>query len=246
MTKSTSTSRRAGRPAQMTLVIGNRNYSSWSLRPWLFMRYHQIPFNELRISLGRTDTAERLQAFSPSAQVPVLLDGDLTLWDSLAICEYVSEHYTQGLGWPAAAQARAVARSACSEVHSGFACLRHHLPMNLRGAFQWRHVSDAVDADIERIVTLWRYCHSRFAPGGPWLFGEFCIADAFFAPVATRFRTYAVPLPPDAATYVDRLLGLPAVEAWYAAACAEPENLPQFEALETWLLRQHWANPAED
>ena len=218
-----------------TLVIGNKNYSSWSLRPWLFMRQHEVPFTELRIALGQPDTADRLRELSPSGLVPVLMEGDLRLWDSLAICEYVSERHLHGAGWPSDQRARAIARAACAELHSGYPCLREHLPMNLRGEFAWRDFSDKVDEEILRITTLWSECRQAFSHGKPWLFGDFSIADAFFAPVATRFLTYNVPLPSDAARYVDELRALPALDAWYAEARNEVENLPQYEALEIWL-----------
>ena len=218
-----------------TLVIGNKNYSSWSLRPWLFMRQSKVPFTELRIALGQPETADRLREFSPSGLVPVLLEDDLRLPDSLAICEYVSDRYLEGRGWPSDQRARAVARAACAEVHSGFPCLRQHLPMNLRGDFAWRHFSDKVDGEIQRITALWSECRHAFAHGKPWLFGDFSIADAFFAPIAARFLTYHVPLPADAARYVEELRALPPLDAWYAAARNEVENLPQYEALEIWL-----------
>ena len=218
-----------------TLVIGNKNYSSWSLRPWLFMRQNKVPFTELRVALGQPDTPDRLRELSPSGLVPVLLQDDFRLADSLAICEYVSDRHLEGRGWPSDARARAVARGACAEMHSGFPCLRQHLPMNLRGEFAWRHFSDKVDNEILRITTLWSECRHAFAHGKPWLFGDFTIADAFFAPVATRFLTYNVPLPADAARYVAELRALPALDAWYAEARNEVENLPQYEALEIWL-----------
>ncbi|MEJ2631361.1 MAG: glutathione S-transferase family protein [Acidihalobacter sp.] len=218
-----------------TLVIGNRNYSSWSLRAWLFMRQNQVPFTELRVALGHQDTADKLREYSASGLVPVLLESDLHLWDSLAICEYVSECHLDGRGWPADQRARAVARAACAEMHSGFPCLRQHLPMNLRSEFAWRDFSDKVGNEISRITSLWSECRHAFAHGKPWLFGDFSIADAFFAPIATRFLTYNVPMPADAARYVEELRALPALDAWYTAARNEIENLPQYEALEIWL-----------
>ncbi|WP_257787278.1 glutathione S-transferase [Acidihalobacter ferrooxydans] len=170
-----------------------------------------------------------------SGRVPVLIDGNLRVWDSLAICEYVSERYLGGRGWPSDPQARAVARAVCAQMHADFTCLRRHLPMNLRGEFSWRHVSHAAEADIAQIIALWHACHTAYGQGKPWLFGHFTIADAFFAPVAARFLTYSVPLPPEAARYVDALRSLPAMDAWYAAARNERWRLPQYEALETWL-----------
>jgi glutathione S-transferase len=218
-----------------TLVIGNKNYSSWSLRAWLFMRQNRVPFAERRIALGQQDTADQLAQLSPSGLVPVLIEDGLRLWDSLAICEYVSERHLDDTGWPSDPRARAVARAVCAEMHSGFSCLREHLPMNLRGEFAWRDFSDKVDKEILRITTLWSECRHAFARGKPWLFGDFSIADAFFAPVAARFLTYNVPLPSDAARYVEELRSLPSLDAWYAEARNEVESLPQYEALEIWL-----------
>ena len=211
----------------MKLVIGNKNYSSWSLRPWLAMKMAGIVFDEERIVLDRPDTKANILRHSPSGKVPCLIDGDLTVWDSLAICEYVNEAYAGGRLWPAERAARATARAVTAEMHAGFAPLRMNLSMDIRsrkparGAEAQRLVG--VQDDISRIVAVWTAALE--ASGGPLLFGEFCIADAFYAPVVTRFVTYGVALPPLLAAYCERVFALPPMRAWVAAAQAEVEEL---------------------
>ena len=213
----------------LTLVIGNKNYSSWSLRPWLFLKHNRIPFSEVRIPLYQEGSAAEQQKYSPSGLVPVLLDDDLRVWDSLAICEYASEKFLDGKGWPADMAVRAVARSISAEMHAGFQQLRSNLPMNLKARYRWQPVSEAAEKDIERVTGLWTQCRSKYGSDGPWLFGSFSIADAMFAPVATRFRTYGVPLNDIARQYVDNLCGLEEMQAWHADALKESEVLPQLE-----------------
>lgn len=220
--------------ASPTLVIGNKNYSSWSLRPWLFMKKSGVPFEEIRIPLYQPGSAEKLREYSPSGLVPLLLDGDLSVWDSLAICEYVSEKFLGDKGWPADRQARAVARSVSAEMHAGFQAVRANLPMNLRAAFAWKPVNDEVDAGIRRIVEIWTRCRQQYGRSGPWLFGEFCIADAMYAPVAWRFNSYGVPLEGEAARYLRTLLDMEEMRAWQAGALGESEVLPQCEARDIW------------
>ena len=211
----------------MKLVIGNKNYSSWSLRPWLAMKMAGLAFDEERIPLDQPDTKARILRHSPAGKVPCLIDGDLTVWDSLAICEYVNETHAQGRMWPADRAARATARAVTAEMHAGFAALRTHLSMDIRarkparGAEAQRRAD--VQADIARIVAIWTAALD--AGGGPMLFGDFCIADAFYAPVVTRFSTYGVALPPRLAAYSERILALPPMRAWVAAAQAEVEEL---------------------
>ena len=211
----------------MKLVIGNKNYSSWSLRPWLAMRMAGIAFDEVRIALDQPDTKASILRYSPTGKVPCLVDGDLTVWDSLAICEYVNETYAKGRLWPADRATRATARAVTAEMHSGFAALRTYLSMDIRARKPARGAEAqrlaGVQADIERIVALWTAALD--ASGGPMLFGEFCIADAFYAPVVTRFVTYGVALPPLLTAYSDRVLALPPMKAWVAAAHAEAEEL---------------------
>lgn len=209
----------------MQLVIGNKNYSSWSLRPWLLMRVTDIPCDETLIWLYREDAKARLLAHSPAGKVPVLIDGAVTVWDSLAIIEYLAEKYPRRGLWPADPQARALARSVSAEMHSGFAALRKHLPMNLRARHPGCGHTPEVMADVARIVALWQDCRSRFGGDGEFLFGEFCAADAMYAPVVTRFVTYGVKLPSAAAAYRDAVLALPALQDWTAAAVVETERL---------------------
>jgi glutathione S-transferase len=211
----------------MKLVIGNKNYSSWSLRPWLALRMAGIAFEEIRIPLDRPDSKASILRYSPSGKVPCLLDGDLVVWDSLAICEYVNETYAGGRLWPADRAARATARAVTAEMHSGFAALRTSLSMDLRARKPARGAEAqrlaGVQADITRIVALWTAALD--ASGGPMLFGEFSIADAFYAPVVTRFATYGVDLPPRLAAYRERVFALPPMRDWVAAAEAELEEL---------------------
>jgi glutathione S-transferase len=211
----------------MKLVIGNKNYSSWSLRPWLAMKMAGIAFEEVRIALDQPDTKARILRYSPTGKVPCLVDGKLTVWDSLAICEYVNETHASGRLWPAERATRATARAVTAEMHSGFTALRTYLSMDIRARKPARGAEAqrlaGVQADIERIVALWTAALD--ASGGPMLFGEFCIADAFYAPVVTRFVTYGVALPPLLQAYSQRVLALPPMREWIAAAEAEPEDL---------------------
>jgi len=213
--------------AQYTLVIGNKAYSSWSMRPWLLMKEAGLAFDEVRIPLYQEGHDRKIREYSPAGRVPVLVDGAVTVWDSLAICEYLAERHAEKNLWPAAAAARAHARAVSAEMHAGFAALRSNMGMNVRRSFPGVGMTPEVAKDIARIEQLWDDCLQRY--GGPFLFGAFGIADAMYAPVATRFRTYAVGLSAVAQRYADLLLVLPAVAEWYAAAHAETEVLPQFE-----------------
>lgn len=205
----------------MKLVIGNKNYSSWSLRPWLALRMAGIPFEEQRIPLDQPDSKARMLAASSAGRVPVLIDGSLTIWDSLAICEYLAERFPEARLWPADAAQRARARAISAEMHSGFAALRSAMPMNCRSRHPGRgHTADAL-ADVARISALWD--DALAASGGPFLFSHFTIADAMYAPVTSRFVTYAIALPPACAAYVAQLQSLPAMIEWNAAAAAETE-----------------------
>ena len=213
--------------AQATLTIGSKNYSSWSMRPWLLMKEAGLAFDEVRIPLYQEGHDRKIREYSPAGRVPVLVDGAVTVWDSLAICEYLAERHAEKNLWPAAAAARAHARAVSAEMHAGFAALRSNMGMNVRRSFPGVGMTPEVAKDIARIEQLWDDCLQRY--GGPFLFGAFGIADAMYAPVATRFRTYAVGLSAVAQRYADLLLALPAVAEWYAAAHAETEVLPQFE-----------------
>ncbi len=212
-----------------TLVIGNKNYSSWSLRPWLVMRHAGLAFREVRIPLYTPESKTQIREQSPSGRVPCLLDGALAIWDSLAICEYLAEHHPGLDLWPAAPTARAVARSVSAEMHSGFQHLRTNMSMNCRGQFPGLGRTVEVAGEIERIQRLWADCRARFGTSGPYLFGRFCIADAMYAPVVLRFRTYHVQLNPVSREYAEAVLALAALQEWVAAAAAEIEVIPAFE-----------------
>ena len=203
----------------MKLVIGDRNYSSWSLRPWLVLKQTGLPFEEIPIRLREAGTKAEILKHSPSGKMPCLIDGDVVVWDSLAICEYLAEKMPSL--WPANAKARAEARAVSAEMHSGFTALRHDMPMEVHAYKPHDGRTAAADADVARIVSIWQGCRKRFGQGGPFLFGEFSIADAMFAPVVWRFLTYAVSLPPEARAWVDMMAALPAMQAWRAAAIAE-------------------------
>jgi glutathione S-transferase len=211
----------------LTLIVGNKNYSSWSLRPWLAMKQAGLAFDEVRVLLNRPDTRAQILRYTPSGRVPCLVDGALAVWDSMAICEYVNEQYADGGLWPRDVAQRARARSVAAEMHSGFAALRTHLSMDIRSRNPERgaiaRARPDVSADVARIESIWTDCLA--ASGGPFLFGGFSIADAFFAPVVTRFRTYAIALPAGLAAYSDAVLALPPMQEWVAAARAEPETL---------------------
>lgn len=213
------------------LVIGNKNYSSWSLRPWLLMRHFDLPFEERRLPLDTPAFASEIARLSPSRRVPVLHDDGLVIWDSLAICEYVNEALLDGRGWPRDRAARALARSAAAEMHSGFGALRSQLPMNCArqpDGYRW---NAEAQADIDRVQALWADLRGRHAAQGPFLAGAFGIVDAMFAPVAIRFRGYGVELDDTARAYVDALFALPALQAWIAEGIAESERLPKYEQL---------------
>ena len=178
--------------AALVLVIGNKAYSSWSLRPWLLMRHAGIAFEEIRLSLYAADAKQELLRHSPAGRVPVLKDGGLTIWDSLAICEYLSEKYPQMQLWPAELAARAHARAISAEMHSGFTNLRGQMPMNVRREIPRRSVSPEVATEVARIESIWNGCRGQYGARGPFLFGPFSIADAMYAPVVSRLRTYGL------------------------------------------------------
>ncbi len=203
------------------LVIGNKNYSSWSMRPWVALRQAGIPFEEVQLWFDDNGRARGAERYSPTGQVPVLLVEGAPVWDSLAICETAAELFPEKRLWPSDAKARALARSACSEMHSGFRSLRGAMPMNIRAFLPGKGMSEAVGRDIRRVVALWDDCRRRFGAGSPLLFGQFTVADAYFAPVVMRFLTYAVSLPSAAQDYVEAVRNLPAVAEWMAAARRE-------------------------
>ncbi len=215
--------------SNLSLVIGNKAYSSWSLRPWLLMKQAAIDFAEIRVSLYEATAKQNLLRHSPTGKVPVLRDGDLTIWDSLAICEYLAEKYPRKELWPADIATRAHARAVSAEMHSGFGALRSQMPMNVRRELPGRARTADADADIARIEAIWTGCRTRFGAPGPFLFGTFSIADAMYAPVVTRFRTYGVGLGGAAAQYANAIYALPSMQEWIVAAHAETEVNPQYE-----------------
>jgi glutathione S-transferase len=215
----------------LTLVIGNKNYSSWSLRPWIFLRHFEVPFEEVRLPLDTPEFRSGIGRWSPTGRVPVLHHDGLIVWDSLAINEYVNEHFLDRRGWPTDRRARAHARSAAAEMHSGFAALRNQLPMNCRRRpNEYRWDADA-QCDIDRVQQLWRDLRAKYSAGGDFLCGQFGLVDAMFAPVAVRFRGYGVELDAVSAAYRDALLGTRAFREWDAAAHSEAEHLPKYETL---------------
>jgi len=209
--------------APPTLVIGNRNYSSWSLRAWFFLSHCEIEFETVRLALDTADFAKQIATYSPTRQVPVLLHDGQTIWDSLAICEYAAENLTDLAGWPRSRDARAFARSIACEMHAGFAKLRSELPLNCRATGRSVVPGKHAGADIDRVIAIWNECRDRFADQGPWLFGEFGIADAMYAPVALRFRTYGVQTPGAAADWVEEITRHPSILSWTEAAKGECE-----------------------
>ena len=204
----------------MKLIIANRNYSSWSLRAWLVLKHFEVAFDEEQVLLSGEGWRERIRAVSPSGRVPVLIDGDLVVPETLAIIEYVAELFPDKAIWPADRRDRALARAAASEMHAGFGALRLAAPMNLRASHPGKVDPDSVRADLSRIDTLWAGLVG--ASGGPYLFGAFSAADAMFAPVAARIRTYALSVSDGAQAYVEAIYALPAFQDWYAAAQREP------------------------
>jgi glutathione S-transferase len=215
--------------SELTLVIGNRNYSSWSFRPWLFLRMNQIPFAEVRIPLYQATSKQEILRYSPSGKVPFLRDGTIGVWDSLAICEYAIERFALAQAWPHDPAQRAEARSLVAEMHSGFSALRSQLSMNCRRTPKAAPFDAAAAADISRIDSLWTSCRERFGADGPGLFGEWSLVDAFYAPVVLRFDRYLLPCSAVSRQYMNEVLALPAVQEWVAAARRESEVLEQFE-----------------
>jgi glutathione S-transferase len=207
----------------MRLLIGNKNYSSWSLRPWIAMKALGIAFEEELIFLDKPDTQEKIRRHNPAGRVPCLIDGELVVWDSLAILEYLAERHP-GL-WPAERAQRARARSVAAEMHSGFPALRNAMSMNVRKRYPGKGRSPEVDAEIERISGIFDSSLK------PFLFGAFCAADAMYAPVVLRFRTYEPPLSAATRAYMDAMLALPAMREWIAAAEREGEAIPKYDAL---------------
>jgi glutathione S-transferase len=214
----------------LKLVIGNKNYSSWSMRPWLALRANNIPFEEVFISLytGEADK-QRILSFSRSGKVPILVDGDVAVWDSLAIVEYVAERFPEKRLWPEHPAHRAHARAISAEMHSGFAALRNECGMNLHRPVRAIELSDEARANVARIQEIWAECRARYGQSGPFLFGSFCAADAMFAPVVHRFRTFAIAVSKDTQAYMDTMMALPAFAEWTKDGLAETIVIEKFE-----------------
>ena len=218
--------------AALTLVVGNKNYSSWSMRPWLALRATDIAFREVFIPLYTDDPAhkERILAFTPSGKVPVLVDGDITVWDSLAIIEYAAERFPEAKLWPEDRARRAHARSISAEMHSGFLPLRNECGMNIHRPVGAVPLSADAKANIARVDQIWSECRERYSGLGPFLFGAFSGADAMFAPVVHRFRTYAVEVSGEAMAYMETMMALAAFAEWTAAALKETLVIQKFES----------------
>lgn len=218
-----------GNMTTLKLVIGNQNYSSWSLRPWLMMKQVGLEFEEIAIALYQPESSAKIRQYSPSGKVPVLLHDAIVVWDSLAILEYLAEQFPLYRWWHPERLQRAIARSISAEMHSGFLALRQNMPMNCRARLPGAGMTAEVATDIERITSIWRSCRQQFGHEGDFLLGEWTIADAMFAPVVLRFVTYAVALDSVCSAYAEVVLGLPAMQEWVKAAEAEPEIISDFE-----------------
>jgi len=217
----------------LKLVIGNKNYSSWSMRPWLALRANGIAFEEIFVPLYTDKKADkdRLLSFSASGKVPALIDGDVTIWDSLAIIEYLAEGFPDARLWPDDRAQRAHARAISAEMHSGFVPLRSECGMNLHRPIRAVALSQDAQANVARIQEIWIACRERYGDGGAFLFGAFGAADAMFAPVVHRLRTYAIPVAPKAQAYMDAMMALPAFAEWTEAGLAETLVIERFEAV---------------
>ncbi len=215
--------------AKLHLVIGNKNYSSWSLRPWLAMTMAGLDFDETLILLDTPDTKRQIAEHSRAGRVPILHHGKVTVWETLAILEYLAETFSEKNLWPKPKAARTVARAISNEMHAGFSSLRNACPMNLRRPPKPVTLNDAIRADVARIEEIWRDCRKTYGKGGKFLFGRFCNADAMFAPVVTRFETYAIPVAKDTRIYMDAVLATKAFQKWKSAALKETWILPHDE-----------------
>ena len=221
----------------LTLVIGNKNYSSWSFRPWIAMKVAGIAFDEVVISLDAEDFKARVSKHSGTGKVPVLVDGAVQVWESLAILEYLAEKFPAAKLWPADAAARAHARTVASEMHAGFQPLRRACPMNMWRPVKRMELNADAAANVARIDAMWNDCRTRFGQGGPFLFGTFTAADAMYAPVVSRFHTYGISMSDSARAYMTAMMALPAWGEWLSAALKEPWVLPEDEIDWPTLLR---------
>ncbi|KIL97554.1 Glutathione S-transferase [Paramagnetospirillum magnetotacticum MS-1] len=202
----------------LTLVVGTKRWSSWSLRPWMALSATGAPFRQVLVELRQPETKAKILEYSPSGKVPMLDDDGLKVWDSLAICEYLAERFPEAGLWPEGREARALARSVSAEMHAGFVPLRSACPMDLAEDHPMAEIPDDVKADVARIDAIWTECRNRFGQGGPFLFGVFSNADAMYAPVVTRIRTYALPVGAVSEAYCDAIMAHPAMQAWIMEA----------------------------
>lgn len=217
----------------LTLVIGNRKYSSWSFRPWLLLKVAGIPFAEKLIPIRKPSTAGAIRRYSPAGRVPVLVDGSVTVWESLAICEHVAESFPSKGLWPKDPRAKALARSISHEMHAGFQGLRSHLPCHFLARYRDFKVVPEAQADIDRVLEIWRNCRKRWGKGGSFLFGRFGVADAMYAPVVFRFLAYGVPVDRVSKKYMEAVTSLPASREWVDAARREKETIAAYENVGT-------------
>ena len=211
------------------LIVGNQNYSSWSMRPWLFVRHHKLDIGIEKLTLFTEETRDRLNEHFSNGKVPLLIDNGLEIWDTMAILEYLAEQYPQTQGWPEDVQARAVARAICAEMHSSFSALRNELPMNCRRYFPGYKLSEKGMRDVDRIQKIWNLCRTNYGQSGPWLFGDFSISDAMYAPVVMRFRSIDIELDEISQYYYDTMHQSESVEEWLAAGKMEEEFLQEDE-----------------
>lgn len=219
------------------LIIGNQKYSSWSLRPWLVMKEFKIDFTEIKIYLYKSESKEKILKYSPSGKVPALIHSehqkdDLVIWDSLAICEFLAEEHPTKYLWPEDRYLRAQARSVSHEMHSGFNAIRNDLPMNCNTSIVLKNISHDLQADIKRVCDIWQELRTKHSSKGPYLFGEFSICDAMFAPIALRFNSYGIKVGPLEQEYIKQILQMPSVKIWMAAGCEESEILEMCEIIE--------------
>ena len=212
-----------------TLVIGNKNYSSWSLRGWLLLRQFNINFKEVRLPLYSDTFSEKIKKYSPSGLVPILVTGDQSIWDSLAICEYIAEQHPELHCWPEDVRARAIARSVSNEMHSGFFQIRNSLPMNCRRSRGLGSNTPELDKEITRVSEIWRSCRESYADAGDFLFGQFSIADVMYAPVVLRFRSYLIEVGSIETEYMQSMLSLASLQEWIDGALAEEEVIEIYE-----------------
>ncbi len=215
----------------LKLVIANKAYSSWSFRPWLLMRHLGIPFEEITIAMGRDETRIEMLRYAPTGKCPSLHDGEIAIWDSLAIIEYLAESFPELAIWPKQKAARAHARSLAAEMHSGFAGLRSHMPTVFRRAVKKRELTPEAEADLSRIEAAWAEAKSKFGAGGHFLFGDFCAADAMFAPVVERLRAYDAPVSAETRLYMEAVMSMPAWHDWTAGAQAEPWWIEKYDMI---------------